>query len=901
MSGLNIQNSRVQQKYSTISGQTPTIAPSSDHTDGTWSPTDLYVGEIFFNTSDDAAWFRSLNGIVPLTSGASYVSTYVNKTGDTMSGGLIAPSLSAATISGNTILSNNFQGTYYGDGSNLTGITATVFTGGTISGPTIFTDEVDFCSASISASTITGCDGELEIFGNINVIGSLSATTLYGDGSNLTNLPYLSGVTLDNVLTQGDTSTNGNIVLTNGDITLTNGVFIGDGSGLTNIPFGAIPTLDDVLQSGNTSTNYDINLTNGNIVLANGIYYGDGSGLTNLIETTDIFVTGGTYDNATGTATFTNNTGDTFTVTGFTTGVTSNQTLEETLAFGDHTGTYNIFIPNSYGIFNDNGVEGRAGLTFDGDGTYLVAGTGATYDVGSKAVIGALNTGDFSTQVEGNVEFNMDYNGLGAGHFTVYGYNGFSGAQYSNDYSANYTNRSLVDKEYVDSSISGFTTGSTLAQTLVIGNTTDGNNIIISSGDTINSYDDNFKLDLTLGKFYYQDVNKFSRLDIASDELNLEVYDSSINKSARIQAGLDGVGDVIAEMRAINSDLAFSTAFSLTTGTATMQSGAVDFGGIKYDIDYSANYENRSLVDKEYVDNATTGYTYITEDTGAGTLNMAPPTSITSTVTDGTVTNEDYNGLDYSKKSYDDGIYTSELILDPQGNWDQTLFGEKHTSGGTAGYIRFSQGGEAIDITTTDGIVVTLGTQYSLTNSNIVTTASNVTNATETQIIQTPTNILTTATDVGFEYFSSKEIKTQQHQSQFSRQANIFVIEDKRAEWTQTADDTTTLLIYCDVDPLVIISGSSIVQIKAHVRGISSDKLTGYAAEIISWVRLDQLAITPITQIGTVDYTIKSEFTTASSSFVISGPNMYIDVTGEVGVTIDWTCNVEILYDKNTF
>jgi hypothetical protein len=116
----------------------------------------------------------------------------------------------------------------------------------------------------------------------------------------------------------------------------------------------------------------------------------------------------------------------------------------------------------------------------------------------------------------------------------------------------------------------------------------------------------------------------------------------------------------------------------------------------------------------------------------------------------------------------------------------------------------------------------------------------------------------------------------------------------------QTSDDTVALMMYCDVDPSTG-STSSIVQIKAHVRGISSDKLTGYAAEITSWVRLDELGPTPITQIGTVDYTIKSEFTTAHSSFVISGPNMYIDVTGEIGITIDWTCNVEILYDKNTF
>ena len=167
---------------------------------------------------------------------------------------------------------------------------------------------------------------------------------------------------------------------------------------------------------------------------------------------------------------------------------------------------------------------------------------------------------------------------------------------------------------------------------------------------------------------------------------------------------------------------------------------------------------------------------------------------------------------------------------------------------------------------------------------------------------QNEESILTTATDNGYGYISSKEIKPQQHQTQFSRTGNIFTIEDKRAGWMQTADDTAALMIYCDVDTAVMSSGATIVQIKAHVRGISSDKVIGYAAEITSWVRVNPADIgDPVVQIGTVDYTIKSEFTTAHSSFVISGPNMYIDVTGEIGITIDWTCNVEILYDKTPF
>jgi len=68
----------------------------------------------------------------------------VAKTGDTMTGLLVAPSFSATTFSG---------GTYYGDGSNLTGITDTFVTGGTSSGGTLTlkrNDAVDIVISGIS-------------------------------------------------------------------------------------------------------------------------------------------------------------------------------------------------------------------------------------------------------------------------------------------------------------------------------------------------------------------------------------------------------------------------------------------------------------------------------------------------------------------------------------------------------------------------------------------------------------------------------------------------------------------------------------------------------------------------------------------------------------------------------
>jgi hypothetical protein len=460
MSGLNINNSRLQFKFSTISGTTPTIAPSTDFTDGTWIDTDLYVGEFFLNAADNNMWVRTLTGIVPITSGTTTVdiSAFVNKTGDTMSGNLYLPALSASTISGNTIYSNHFEGNFYGDGSNLTGITATVFTGGTISGPVTFTDTVDFCSGDVTIDSLSSCGDAIDIFTNLNVVGAITATTYYGDGSNLA-------------------------------------------------------------------------------------------------------------------------------------GVASPQTLEETLVLGNETGNNNILIPNSYGIFNSTGVDASAGLTFDSDGTYLVASTGVTNDVGARAMLGVTKIGDATIQVENNVEFNMNRNGLGAGTFSVFGYTGFNGIEYGADYSTNFTNRSLVDKEYVDNAISGFTdytyiTEDTIAETLVFS----GANSIVTTVTGIDNTDtlriDGDEIRLTAlgpdGETNYLTVNRniianYASLEnvannyayetLSPTQKNINIYDDTNAQStytltqtseiSRIEDGSGGLSE---------SNINASTAYLLNTG-----------------------------------------------------------------------------------------------------------------------------------------------------------------------------------------------------------------------------------------------------------------------------------------------------------------------------------------------
>lgn len=193
-------NARLQIKYTTIAGQVPTIPSTNDHNDGTWNPTDIYIGEFFLNSQDDLLWVRTLDGILAVggTGGsASFIGDFVSKAnGGTYSGPVFAPTFSAinmiaTTISATAIDATIFGSTgstYYGDGSNLTGIT-TNWNGGTVSDPTQFDNTVDF-NQDISVSNVyPGTLGYIDIHSDIIVDGGLSASYFVGDGSLLTNLP----------------------------------------------------------------------------------------------------------------------------------------------------------------------------------------------------------------------------------------------------------------------------------------------------------------------------------------------------------------------------------------------------------------------------------------------------------------------------------------------------------------------------------------------------------------------------------------------------------------------------------------------------------------------------------------------------------------------------------------
>lgn len=63
------QDSRIRLKRSTVAGAEPTVAPSADHTDGTWSVNDVYVGELYLNDADQRLYVRTTGGILEIATG----------------------------------------------------------------------------------------------------------------------------------------------------------------------------------------------------------------------------------------------------------------------------------------------------------------------------------------------------------------------------------------------------------------------------------------------------------------------------------------------------------------------------------------------------------------------------------------------------------------------------------------------------------------------------------------------------------------------------------------------------------------------------------------------------------------------------------------------------------------
>lgn len=144
------------------------------------------------------------------------------------------------------------------------------------------------------------------------------------------------------------------------------------------------------------------------------------------------------------------------------TGSTTCCPLEDVLSVGNTTGSNNILVDNNYGIYCTDEINNGIDFT---DGEIRIKA-----DDGVDNSYLQVTGGDVNLFTTGNLLINSDFYGVTSNNA------GFIGINYATDYSANYTNRSLVDKEYVDG-LSPFEEGSgTLStQRKDVGLTTDGN------------------------------------------------------------------------------------------------------------------------------------------------------------------------------------------------------------------------------------------------------------------------------------------------------------------------------------------------------------------------------------------------------------------------------------------
>lgn len=104
------QFSRILHHRITGEGVVFTNPTSNDHTDGTWANTDLYIGEIGINVTDNKMFFRTNNGVVEVgTAGTASVTSIWSYTSDQV---IVGP-----TYAPTAIVRNGNSFTDLGDGT----------------------------------------------------------------------------------------------------------------------------------------------------------------------------------------------------------------------------------------------------------------------------------------------------------------------------------------------------------------------------------------------------------------------------------------------------------------------------------------------------------------------------------------------------------------------------------------------------------------------------------------------------------------------------------------------------------------------------------------------------------------------------------------------------------------
>ena len=622
MSCENTDELRIITKYSSFPGETPTIPISADHNDGTWLPTDLYVGEMFVNVADNKAWVRGMGGIFQIgaTGGSfSFTGDYVYKsTGGTYSGNVYAPTFSSIGVVAQNIQANIISATYFvggsfvGDGSGLTGINAN-WLGGSVSNPSSFSSNFGLYGPVVIDGTISSTDNIVDICSDVNVGCGYGVSASY---------------------------------------------FVGDGSQLTNLPIG---TYSNFYTISATLSGTEIQFNRNDLAPA---YTVD---LAPILSTYSI--SNFNFDNITNEITIELNSGEQFTtiINSFDTlSVLNSINTDEVYAntfYGTFVGTYsNDIYTTSANLYGTDAVFTRTdGITYSLDLSTFTGGGGATGATGSTGATGA--TGPQGYRAVMNLSYTGSSLTLGTGSITLpigtpinnLGWQQGTRVRVWND-ATHYMEGQItsvianpqttginVNIDYVvgsgsfgvwyvgiagDIGVSATGASQSLAQTLVIGNNT-GNNDIELNNSTFTGTSDSIKAFgniITDAKFSFEDYgggawaptirtqnnNSTNYITVGDSDtyIHNSQVDAFVDRYGQIEVGPTQVTTSINDLANGEGTAFVMTSTSIVVGNQGTTPNV--FPGIEYDIDYSANFTNRSLVDKEYVDAVAAGGSGIT-------------------------------------------------------------------------------------------------------------------------------------------------------------------------------------------------------------------------------------------------------------------------------------------------
>lgn len=183
-------DSRIKIKRSSNTGAVPTLAPSSDNRDGTWSVDDIYPGELYLNDPDGRLWIGTTTGVIEVAVGStSGIADTPFVYGSTAGGALIYTSIQPDF--GTVEIDAPYSSILGGNLNSILGATGAIYNS-IVGGQN---NDIVNTTASHKWNSILG--GR-----NNTITSSYGASNLGGQGSDITSSNYgISGGRVNKLIT----------------------------------------------------------------------------------------------------------------------------------------------------------------------------------------------------------------------------------------------------------------------------------------------------------------------------------------------------------------------------------------------------------------------------------------------------------------------------------------------------------------------------------------------------------------------------------------------------------------------------------------------------------------------------------------------------------------------------